>query len=131
MSRLVLSVLVSSALVFALPGTGPALAKGTTPPITWLLVIKDVVRKKLNSPKYVSFGLIFQGNKKTDSGAVPVCGFADHKQNRGDHAVKVPFFGLLTPPDAGKAAAFASVQFGETDEQAQQIAKACKDNDIY
>ena len=123
--------IVVAVALLALTAAQPALAKGKTPTGTWLPVIKDVIREKLKNPTYVTFKLVFYSDKKTDKGEFPVCGFASYKQKKEEHAAKVSFYGLLTPPDAGKDGTFASVQMGETTEQAQQIAKTCKDNDIY
>lgn len=122
---------VVSILALALAGAQPALAAGTTPPVNWLPVIKDAVRGALKSPEYVSFGRIFFVDRKTDDGALPVCGFVSFKQNKKDHATRQPFFGLLTPPDAGKAGKFASLKLGETKDQSKEIAESCKNYGVY
>jgi hypothetical protein len=117
--------------VLALIGAESALAAGTTPPGPWLPVVKDAIREKLKNPEYVTFKRVFFANKKTDDGAFPVCGFVNFKQKKHEHAAKESFFGLLTPPEAGKAGGFASIQLGETPEQANAIATTCKNYGVY
>lgn len=107
----------------------PVCAAGTTPPGTWLPAIKDAIREKLSNPGYVTFRRIFFVDRKTDDGAVPVCGFANFKQRKEEHAATKAFFGLLTPPDAGRKASFASIQMGE--EKDNEIATICRNYGIY
>jgi hypothetical protein len=118
-------------VALALIGTQPASAAGTTPPGPWLPVVKDAIREKLNNPEYVTFKRVFFANNKTDDGAFPVCGFVNFKQKKAEHAAKQSFFGLLTPPAAGKAGTFASIQLGETTDQANEIATTCKNYGVY
>lgn len=107
----------------------PLCAAGTTPSGTWLPVIKDAIREKLDNPGYVTFRRIFFVNRKTDDGAVPVCGFANFKERKEEHAATKAFFGLLTPPDAGKQASFSSIQIGE--EKDKEIATVCRNYGVY
>jgi hypothetical protein len=126
MSRIVVSIAAVALLV-----AGTAHAAGTTPPGPWLPVIKDVVREKLKNPVYVTFKRIFFVNKKTDDGALPVCGFVSFKQKKEEHPPTLPFFGLLTPPDNGKAGSFAGLKLGETDDLKKDIAETCKNYGVY
>lgn len=121
--------IVPVALLLALAVTQPVHAAGTTPPGAWLPVIKDAIREKLNNPGYVTFRRIFFVDKKTDDGAVPVCGFANFKQKQEEHAATKAFFGLLTPPDSGKKAGFASIQMGEKGDK--EIATICRNYGVY
>jgi len=126
-----MSRIIISAVVLALLGGQSVMAAGTTPPGPWMTTIKDAIREKLKSPNYVTFRRIFFVKSKTDDGAVPVCGFVNFKDKEGDHPAKQPFFGLLTPPDAGKSGTFASIQLGVTPEQTKEIAKTCKNYGVY
>lgn len=120
---------VSLGLLVALTVAPSVHAAGTTPPGIWLPVIKGAIREQLKNPGYVTFRRIFFVNKKTDDGAVPVCGFANFKQKQEQHAATKAFFGLLTPPAVGKKGSFASIQMGE--EKDKEIAKACRNYGVY
>lgn len=124
MSRFAPAVLL---LAFAI--AQPAFAAGTTPPGDWMPLIKDAIREQLKNPAYVTFRRIFFVNKKTDDGAVPVCGFANFKQKQIEHAKTKAFFGLLTPPGSDKKAGFASIQMA--DEKDAEIAKVCRSYGVY
>ena len=118
-------------VVLASIGAQSVLAAGRTPPGPWLPVVKDAIREKLKNPEYVTFKRVFFVDKKTDDGAFPVCGFVNFKDKEEDHPAKQPFFGLLTPPDAGKSGTFASIQLGGTPEQIKEIATTCKNYGVY
>lgn len=118
-----------SILVLVLAAAASAAATGTTPPGPWLPVIKDAIRTALKDPEYVTFRRVFFVNRRTDDGAVPVCGFVSFKQRKEEHAVWQSFFGLLTPPDAGKAGSFAAIRMG--DEKAGEIATICRNYGVY
>jgi len=118
-----------AALLLAFAIAQPAFAEGKTPTGDWLPVIKDAIREQLKNPNYVTFRRIFFVDKKNDKGAVPVCGFANFKQKKEEHAATKAFFGLLVPPGAGQKGSFTSIQMG--DEKDQAIAKICKDDGIY
>jgi len=126
---MVMSKFAPAALLLAFAVAQPAFAEGKTPTGDWLPVIKDAIRTELKNPVYVTFRRIFFVDKKTDSGAVPVCGFANFKQKKEQHAATKAFFGLLVPPGVGQKGSFASIQMG--DEKDQGIAKTCKDYGIY
>jgi hypothetical protein len=123
--------MIFSLLALVLLGAQPALATGKTPPGPWLPVVKDAIREKLKNPEYVTFKRVFFVDKKTDDGGFPVCGFVSFKQTLKEHPAHQSFFGLLTPPEAGKAGAFASIQLGETTDQANEIATTCKNYGVY
>jgi hypothetical protein len=127
----VMTRMVFSLLAVAVIGAPPVLAAGTTPPGPWLPVVKDAIREALKNPEYVTFKRIFFVNRKTDDGVYPVCGTVNFKQRQEEHAAHEPFFGLLTPPEAGKAGSFASIQLGETTDQANEIATTCKNYGVY
>jgi len=126
MSRILISI-----VVLALAGTGPAFAKGTTPPGKWLKVIKDAVRAGLNQPKIVTFNRIFFADTKTAEGAYPVCGFVSFKQKPEQHPDKMPFFGLMTQPSADVTGTFGALQLGQSATKTQDIATLCKKYEIY
>jgi hypothetical protein len=122
---------ILSIVAMVLIGAQAALAAGTTPPGPWLPVVKDAIREQLKNPGYVTFKRVFFANKKTDDGAFPVCGTVNFKQKQEEHAAHQSFFGLLTPPESGKAGAFASIKLGATADQANEIATICKNYGVY
>jgi hypothetical protein len=123
--------MIFALLALAAIDAQPAFAAGTTPPGPWMPVVKDAIREALKNPEYVTFKKVFFVNRKTDNGAFPVCGTVNFKQKQTEHAAHQPFFGLLTPPEAGKAGSFASIQLGATTDQANEIAATCKNYGVY
>jgi hypothetical protein len=117
--------------ILVLLGAQSASAAGTTPPLPWLLVVKDTIREQLRKPEYVTFRRVFFASKKTDDGAFPVCGFVNFKQKLKEHANTEPFLGLQTPPQRSKARSFTHIHHGETTDRANEIATICKNYGVY